>query len=60
MIDASGGRLLEGFEKLLGNILVPALKNQKVYYCGNLNTVFDSQDSISSHLTSVINTNLTI
>jgi hypothetical protein len=30
MLDASDGRLLEGFEKLLGRIMVPALRNQKV------------------------------
>ncbi|XP_028415244.1 dynein heavy chain 5, axonemal-like [Dendronephthya gigantea] len=29
MLDASDGRLLEGFEKLLGKIMVPALRNQK-------------------------------
>jgi hypothetical protein len=29
-LDATDGRLLEGFEKLLGRIMVPALRNQKV------------------------------
>jgi hypothetical protein len=32
MLDASDGRLLEGFEKLLGRIMVPALRNQKVHH----------------------------
>ena len=30
VLDASGGRLLEGFEKLLGQIMIPALRNQTV------------------------------
>lgn len=32
MLDATDGRLLEGFEKLLGRIMVPALRKQKVKY----------------------------
>ena len=29
-IDATGGKLLEGFEKVLGTVMVPALRNQSV------------------------------